>query len=60
MGHHPVVKIFDIGDGVDDAARPQHIGVLGEQCWGYNAGLVLARFEMRVWKEEEQSGQGVF
>lgn len=31
MSNHPLVQIEDVGDGVQDAAGPQEVGVLGEQ-----------------------------
>lgn len=30
---HPLVEILHIGDGVHEAALPQHVGILGKQGW---------------------------
>lgn len=29
MDAHPVVKVLDIGDGIDDASGTENVGILG-------------------------------
>jgi len=54
------MQVFDIGDGIHDAAEAQDVGIFCEQGWGYDAGLVLSGLEVRVGEEEEEGGEGVF
>lgn len=59
MGDHPVVQVLDICDGVDDATWSKDIGILCEESWGDDTGLVFAGFEMGIWEEEEKGREGV-
>lgn len=60
MGTHPVVEVPDVSDGIHNSARLQDVCVFSEQSGGDDPCLVLPRLEVRVGKEEEESGQGVF
>ena len=60
MAFDPLVQILHIGDGVYDPPGAQNIGILRVERVGYDAGLVLALFEMRVGETEEDFGELVF
>lgn len=41
MGLHPVMEIFDVGDGVNDATRTENVGIFCKEGWGDDACLVF-------------------
>lgn len=51
------MQLLDVRDRVEPAVGPQHVGVLGVELGGDDAGLVLAGLEVRVWEAEEEVGQ---
>jgi len=51
--HHPQVKILHVGVGVDEAAHPQDIGVLGQQRGRDDPPPEVGLLEVRVGEEEE-------
>lgn len=59
MELHPLVKILDVGDSVDDAAGTKNVSVLCKESRGDDAGLVFARLEVGIGEEEEEGGEGM-
>ena len=55
MSPHPIMKIFNVGDSINYATWSEDIGVFCKQSWRDDASLVLARLEMGIWEEEEES-----
>lgn len=59
MRFHPFMEVLDVGDGVYDSTGAQGIGIFSQQRRRYDAGLVLALFEMGIGEQEKESGEGV-
>lgn len=60
MSPHPIMKIADIGDGIDNTSGSENVSIFSEESGRDDAGLVLAGFEMRIREEEEESRKGMF
>lgn len=53
------MQVPHIRDGVYDPSRSQDVRTLRKESWRDDTRLVLACLEVRVRKQEEESGQGV-
>ena len=53
----PLEEILHVGDGVEAAALPQHVGVLRQQGLVDDPPLVFRLFEVRVREQEEHLTQ---
>jgi hypothetical protein len=48
MSRHPLVKIFDVGDSIDDATRTKDVCIFCEKGGRDDASFVFAGFEVGV------------
>jgi hypothetical protein len=56
MGKHPLVKIVDIRDCIDDATGTKYVCILCQEGRRDDAGFVLARLEVGIREKKEKSG----
>ena len=56
VSRHPLMKVFDIGDSIDDTTRTKDVRILCKESGRDDASFVLAQFEVGIGEKKEKGG----